>query len=372
MEKATRRQVKRHNQQLVLRAIYEGVADNRAALARETSLTKPTVSTIVSDLIDVGLVEEGGRGESTSSGGKRARLLNFIPTARQLIAITINTEQILGCLAYLDGAVIARHHVSLQQGNDIYVSLTHAINALIAQTDAPLMCVCIGVPGRVNEDEGMVDSSPSLGWYDVPLADELYSQFDLPIFLGNNTEFATRARYTSSNDAESLVTIFVGDTIEIGSTLDGNTYQYGGDIAALEAPNGKISRLEWQNIQQRVQDLVNLHPESALNVEQLTYLHIKRGIFLQDETALFLLEDISVTLTHIYAWILALMRPTQIVLAGQMSLIGKPLLNAVQQKLEDTFDARTLGRVSLTLAQDDDLTLQGAIANALQKELGIV
>ena len=49
MEKATRKHVKRHNRQLVMRAIYEAKADNRAALAQETGLTKPTVSNIVSD-----------------------------------------------------------------------------------------------------------------------------------------------------------------------------------------------------------------------------------------------------------------------------------------------------------------------------------
>ncbi len=372
MKKATKRQVKRHNQQLVLRAIYEALADNRAALAQETGLTKPTISTIVSDLIDRGLVQEGGRGDSTSSGGKRPRLLNFVPHAQQLIAISVDSNEILGCLAYLDGFVVARHHIALQANDDVFQMLNFAINALIAQKDAPLLCVSIGVPGLVDEVEGIVKSSPSLGWRDKALASLLNDMYDVPILVGNNTEFATRARLVSMEEPDSLVTLFVSDTIEIGSTLNGENYQYGGDIAVLQVPNGNISQLEWHHVRQRIKLLVAQQPESMLNVDNLTYLHIKQALYFEDVVAQQLLTELAETLGHIYAWILALMRPSQISLAGRMSLIGEALIDAIQGQLTEIFPERAINGLQLTLAQDDDLTLQGAIANALHKELGVV
>ena len=66
--KATREQIRQHNRQLLLRAVYTGLADNRAALAVETGLAKPTVSDLIGELIAEGLLVESGRGES--SGGK--------------------------------------------------------------------------------------------------------------------------------------------------------------------------------------------------------------------------------------------------------------------------------------------------------------
>jgi DNA-binding IclR family transcriptional regulator len=54
--KATRTQLRRHNRLLILRAIYAGEADNRAALAQATGLAKPTVSELVTELIESGLV----------------------------------------------------------------------------------------------------------------------------------------------------------------------------------------------------------------------------------------------------------------------------------------------------------------------------
>jgi DNA-binding IclR family transcriptional regulator len=69
VKKATHEQLKRHNRQLLLRTVYwEGIS-NRAALAQATGLAKPTVSDLISELIEDGLLVEGGHGESTDSGG---------------------------------------------------------------------------------------------------------------------------------------------------------------------------------------------------------------------------------------------------------------------------------------------------------------
>jgi DNA-binding MarR family transcriptional regulator len=58
LEKATRQHTKEHNIQLVLRTIYDCGEISRADLARLTQLTRTTVSEVVGDLIERGLVEE--------------------------------------------------------------------------------------------------------------------------------------------------------------------------------------------------------------------------------------------------------------------------------------------------------------------------
>ena len=64
-EKATHRQTRTFNQQLVLRAIYDRAEVSRAELARLTGLTRTSISALVAELIRDGLVEEIGRGKST-------------------------------------------------------------------------------------------------------------------------------------------------------------------------------------------------------------------------------------------------------------------------------------------------------------------
>src|SRR5690554_3984227 len=113
VDKATPSQLRDHNRQLLLRAIYTGQAATRVALAQQTGLAKPTVSEVIAELIDLGLLVEEGRGPSTEGGGKRPRLLRFVPTSRQVIGLSITDERVLGALAFLDGRTVAQHYIDL-------------------------------------------------------------------------------------------------------------------------------------------------------------------------------------------------------------------------------------------------------------------
>ena len=66
---------------------------SRAELARECSLTRPAVSSIVDELIAAGYVREIGVGRST--GGKPPILLEFIPSARCAVGINGNVAFLL-------------------------------------------------------------------------------------------------------------------------------------------------------------------------------------------------------------------------------------------------------------------------------------
>ncbi|NJN55784.1 MAG: MarR family transcriptional regulator [Anaerolineae bacterium] len=64
MQKATHQLTKQHNSRLILKMIYAQNEISRADIARETSLTRATVSTIVAGLLEAGLVRETGLGPS--------------------------------------------------------------------------------------------------------------------------------------------------------------------------------------------------------------------------------------------------------------------------------------------------------------------
>ena len=76
-----RSQIARHNtirdinRQIVLNFIRVHSPISRAEIARETSLQRSTISAIVEDLTQEGLVEEIGTG--TSTGGRKPTLLRL-------------------------------------------------------------------------------------------------------------------------------------------------------------------------------------------------------------------------------------------------------------------------------------------------------
>ena len=102
-EKATHQQTRTFNQQLVLRAVYDHNPLSRADLARLTGLTRTSVGDLVGGLLDEGLVEEVGRGQS--SGGKSPILLSVAPDGRHLIGLDLGEATFSGAVVNLRGQI---------------------------------------------------------------------------------------------------------------------------------------------------------------------------------------------------------------------------------------------------------------------------
>jgi predicted NBD/HSP70 family sugar kinase len=378
--KATHSGLKEHNRRLVLRAIFSGEADSRAGLAQYTGLTKPTVSDIVGDLMDEGFLIESGMGESTESGGKRPRLLEFYPAARQIIGVSIGSRRVFGVLANLDGAIRLRHYANLNgaQGDDVLKIVEHVINGLKAQSDADLLCIGIGTPGIVDTDSGIVRMARTLGWQDLPLADILTRDHDLPVYVGNSTELATRAQlsFNSGEDVCNLVMVVVNNGIEIGAAFGGVTYHHSGDLGLLRAGDTPdqtlVEALGWRAIAARVEALQAEHPSALIPKEGVTYLHLNYGYEHKDKLSQVIYEETAAHLGQVFAWIAALVRPDQVVLAGDIVDMGESLLWLAYEQAAKRLPPELLKNTRFRLAQDTSLSLSGTIAYALHHALGVV
>jgi predicted NBD/HSP70 family sugar kinase len=379
--KATHEQIRRHNRQLLLRAVYSGSENNRAALAQATGLAKPTVSDLIANLIEEGLLVEGGHGESTESGGKRPRLLEFVPGARQVIGVSLTTRRALALLSNLSGQVIAEHMADLDSmtGSDLIDSLKEVINGLIAQLDAPLLCIGVGVPGQVNKETGVVISSTNLGWYGVPLAQILSETYGVPVYIGNNTEQAAMAQvgaFQATGSNKSLVTLLIDDNVEVGFALEGPMFHSGGDIGCIRLSETKRldELLGWPSVQIRLAALCQKCPDSALSgMQNLNYLQIRLAADHGDPAALALYDELVDVLAQVYAWIIGLMRPNLLSLVGPIADLNDRLLEKIADRIGYLLLPEIAQSVEFSLADDAQyLSATGAVVQALRSELGIL
>lgn len=379
--KATHSQLRQHNRQLLLRAIYEGVADNRAALAQETQLAKPTVSELIGELIDEGLLVEEGRGQSTRGGGKRPRLLRFVPAARQVIGVSISEDHIMAALAYLDGRIVARHYTDLggARGEDVIAAVGETINGLIAQLDAPLLCIGLGVAGVVDAGAGTVIHAPHLDWAQVPLARLVAGMYDTPAYLAHSTALVAMAEYVygPTEPVHCFAVVRVGSGVGVGLVINGAIYHGGGEIGPLRVGDGLGSLdtlLGWPCVRQRAEALRREHAPSLLpgEDEPLSYLHIRHAADNGDRAALALRDELSRHLAQVFAWITGLLTPDHVALAGPITDLGEPLLEQAAAYTREWVGAGPLRPVSFSLAEAPSLVAVGAIAQALHRELGLV
>ena len=98
----------------------------------------------------------------------------------------------------------------LERGPDAVISrVARCIQYVADECDLPLRklgAIGVGVPGRVEAEEGCVVSSSVLGWENILLKDGLENALGRPVFLENNF---------------NLATLGIGHTEQAGRELDG-------------------------------------------------------------------------------------------------------------------------------------------------------
>jgi predicted NBD/HSP70 family sugar kinase len=85
-------QIRDHNRQLVLRWLARKPSLSRNDIAKQIGLTDPAVSRIVRDLIDAGLVREGGPIVSVGRSGRRHIGLELVAAAASVVAVRLTAS----------------------------------------------------------------------------------------------------------------------------------------------------------------------------------------------------------------------------------------------------------------------------------------
>ena len=233
MEKATRTHTKEHNRRLVLRTIFSHENISRADIARMTNLTRSTVSDIVADLIEGGLVSEIGVGQSQV--GKSPILLSLIEDSRWLIGLNLAQNQFRGAVVNLRGKI--RDAVALpvnEGGSDALPLVYQILDKLISSTNRPLTGIGVGAPGLVNTSEGFVVDAVNFNWKNLPLTRLLEQRYHLPVSILNDSHAAAIGEKTYGKDFqndENLVLVHVHHGIGAGIIINREIFQGDGGFA---------------------------------------------------------------------------------------------------------------------------------------------
>jgi predicted NBD/HSP70 family sugar kinase len=226
--KATHQRTREHNVRLVLRTLYDFGPTSRAEIARRTHLTRTTVSDVISDLAQDGMVEEIGRG--VSSGGKAPILLRIVSGARLVIGLDLGEGTFTGALVNLRGEI--SHQVDLPvEGRDGAGSLEvveDLVDRLRAEATGPLLGIGVGTPGIIDSGTGTIRWAVNLDWQDLELGRLLAERTGLPVYVANDSQAAALAEYAFGGVGPripNLAAIKVGRGVGAGIVLGGRLWQ---------------------------------------------------------------------------------------------------------------------------------------------------
>ncbi|MET9350736.1 ROK family transcriptional regulator [Streptomyces termitum] len=172
--KADKSGVRRHNLSLVLRTVHDAGETTRAAVAARVGLTRPAVSSLVEQLLDLGFLVESGK---TFSGqaGRPGTVLKPAGTGPAGLGVEINVGHVTVCLVDLTGTDRVRRTTAVDNrsaGASDVLARAAGITADVLDEAAALGLrpagAALALPGLVSH--GVVRQAPNLGWRDVPAA----------------------------------------------------------------------------------------------------------------------------------------------------------------------------------------------------------
>ncbi|MDF0512711.1 ROK family transcriptional regulator [Agromyces sp. H3Y2-19a] len=358
-----------HNRALVLQTLYTAGGQSRADVARETGLTRVTVSDLVAELIAEGLVVELGPREGVRPG-KPATIIDVDRAAFQILGLDLSGHEVFhGVVTALDGTILER--VSLERagatGEQAVELVESIVERLLGLATAPVLGIGVGSPGVV-DPLGVVRSAPNLGWFDLPLQARLAARTELPVHVANDANVAVLAEH-GATPLDDLLLIKIGHGVGAGLIVGGRPV-IGGGFAAGEIGHvvvgtdggprcacGKDGCLEaWLAVPRLTEQLDSLAGEPAA---------VQAA---RDE----ILREAGRRLGIVLAPVVGALNLTEVVLSGPAELLDGPFHDATV----DTLRQRTMAVLNRDLRlrmseQAEDVVLRGAAVMVLSGQLGV-
>ena len=226
--------IKNMNTACVLNMIRVKESISRADIARVSGLTPATVSNLAAELIDIGLIKEMDRGES--SGGRKPVLLSINKTACYFGGIHIGSTMIEAAVSNVGADILCACRASLE-GASPEDAVRLAMQLLLqAKEKAGVKDIAgIGVctHGLVRSDEGLLVFAPNLGWSNVQLGNMFFQTSGLPVFIENDVRAMALAESWCglAFGVKDYVYLYIGPGIGGSIVSGGEIYKGQGNFA---------------------------------------------------------------------------------------------------------------------------------------------
>lgn len=353
-----------HNRSLVLQTVYTTAGLSRADVARETGLTRVTVSDLVAELIASGLIVEAGL-TRRSGPGKPATVLEFDRAAYQIVGIDLSGHSVFrGALMTLDGEVVHRTAASLRgrTGDDVTALVVGLVDELVGAATRPLLGVGIGSPGIVDL-RGVVLTAPNLGWTDVPVEEIISKRTGVPVVVTNDANAAALAEHSFGGGASDMILVKIDHGVGAGLVVAG-TAVFGAAFAAGEIGHVVVGEEGKLCVCGKRGCL-----ETRLGAPRLDAALAETD---SPEAHDAVLREAGRWAGFALAPVVGALNLTEVVLSGPIRLLDGPLVD----ELTDTLRARTMaefhGSVKVRMtALGEDIVMRGAASLVLSRELGV-
>jgi len=231
-KRATVRDMRRSNRSVLLTKIYLDGPLSRHELTQLTSLSPASVSTLVAEFLEEGLVEEAGSVES--DGGRPRVLLRVAPKFGHVIGVDVGETRVTVELFDMSMAALAKADYPIERNKlaaeSVVRHILDGISAVSAQAGVAhdtILGVGVAFPGVVDSGEDGLVHAQVIGWDGVPVKAMLRAGTDLPIHIDNGAKTLGQAEmwFGAGRGAQDAVIALVGSGVGAAVVAGGASYR---------------------------------------------------------------------------------------------------------------------------------------------------
>ena len=336
------------NRKLVIDALRERGMASRAELARITDLSRSTVSTIVSDLLETGLARErDGHPDGEAHAGRPPVMVSLDGSAGLALGIDFGHRHLRVAVSDLSHTVLAEtwreidvDH-SADQGLETAVEFVDEVLAEAGVDRARVIGVGMGLPAPIDRATGAVQAASILpGWVGVDAAAEASARLGLPVEVENDANLGALAEHAWGAAKGKSEVAYIKVSSGIGAGLvSGGRLQHGvggtaGEIGhTLIAERGPVCRcgnrgcLETLASTRAIAALL-----SASRAEEISSRRLLELCASGDAAAQRLIGDAGRAIGVAVANLCNLVNPECVIVGGDLSAAGEVLLGPLREE----------------------------------------
>ncbi|MBC2676443.1 ROK family transcriptional regulator [Listeria booriae] len=378
MTKKTDQDVMReNNKKLVLKTLFNAGQTSRSSIASAVHLQKSTVSSIILELHEDGLIEELGIGEASNAGGRRPNLIQFNYRYGYVLAFDMGARHLRYSVNYMNGEVIQKESLRLTGHSikDVFQMMQQVISGLSAfDTMNGLLGIAVSAHAPVHENE--IRYSPFLELDSFSLLEALQEIVDVPIRFENEANLTAISirdfwYYSGEEPLSSLLALNIHNGIGVGTIINEQLYH------GMQGLAGEIGRSVIYK-EGQVYRLEELYSEKAV-MEKIAQQNGKQELTVEEFVSLIKSKD-SFVLAVVDEWVTAIAQITynlvqygapEAVFLSSRSLSQFPeLLNRI---FEEYKALNPLGETRIEFTQHDiyESSLLGGVALIARQVLGL-
>lgn len=362
--------VKKHNMRAILLTFLHSGSISRVQLAKQISLSNTTITNLVAELIEQGIIVEISAPTTEDkqlrrSVGRPRRMLQLVPDARYVVGVHVGVGMFRVAITNLHADLICNKMMSFpvdQPAFEVLDDIAHLVQETIEESNVNrhrILGVGVGASGLVNHATGVNLRAASLGWHDVPVRECLETQLSLPVCVDNNVRAMAlgEAYFGLGRGVDVLAFIYGRIGVGAGIVVNGQVFR-GSGVGAGEIGhtiilpnNGDLCRCGQHGcletlvsepvLLQEAQVLADKNPNSILDVH-LSDAEVSpiSGIFAAardgDQPTLCMIENQMQYLGLSLANLVNVLNPELIILGGmfaQGSDLILPKVEATMRRL---------------------------------------